>query len=214
MQGGQGANQFQQAGVVGAAMQQNAYGNQGGFGNDGFSSFDGGNVYSTPAIPTKSGNGKKIGIIIACIVLLAGLGVGAYFLFFRSGGQGSPEAVAEKFVQSIIDGDKSGIKECLPKEVQSVMDQEIAQLDTALEQMKTFKNMGVEFEKVKAGSKRKVTGDELDDIKSKYSMLDISDVYEVDVPLTVSFMGESQSSTFVCTTAKINGSWYIIDFSE
>ncbi|MBR0516132.1 MAG: hypothetical protein IJJ89_04775, partial [Eubacterium sp.] len=73
----------------------------------------GGQGYGVSAKPKKK-TGKLIAIIISCIVLLAGLGVGAYFLFFNK--TLSPTDVVEKYLDAMIDCDMSKASEYfLPK---------------------------------------------------------------------------------------------------
>ncbi len=69
--------------------------------------------YGVSAKPKKK-TGKLIAIIISCVVLLAGLGVGAYFLFFNK--TLSPTDVVEKYLDAMIDCDMSKASEYfLPK---------------------------------------------------------------------------------------------------
>lgn len=70
--------------------------------------------YTSPDQRPKKKKGKIIAIIISCVVLLAGLGVGAYFLFFNK--TLSPTDVVEKYLDAMIDCDMSKASEYfLPK---------------------------------------------------------------------------------------------------
>ncbi|HBE09649.1 MAG TPA: hypothetical protein DCY81_03800, partial [Lachnospiraceae bacterium] len=70
--------------------------------------------YTSPDQHPKKKKGKIIAIIISCVVLLAGLGVGAYFLFFNK--TLSPTDVVEKYLDAMIDCDMSKASEYfLPK---------------------------------------------------------------------------------------------------
>lgn len=69
---------------------------------------------TSPDQRPKKKKGKIIAIIISCVVLLAGLGVGAYFLFFNK--TLSPTDVVEKYLDAMIDCDMSKASEYfLPK---------------------------------------------------------------------------------------------------
>ncbi|SEF40305.1 hypothetical protein SAMN04487934_10134 [Eubacterium ruminantium] len=203
----QGAQNMQDAYNNGAAQYQQDYGQyQQGFDQYGQGQFGGG----APAPAPKSN--KKMIIIIASVVGVIGLGVLAYFLFFRGGvSHGSAKDVAQSFVDALGDYDADDLVACMAPKVQEKYK---GQLDTY---MGMFKAMDA---KVSGSvvSETPITGSDLEDLnedlQSRYGFT-VTEASNVKMKMTIkaSFMGQSMDETddadLVC--GKVDGKWYVLD---
>ncbi len=168
--------------------------------------------FGAPPAKAPGGNGKKIGIIIGCIVLVAGLGVLAYFLFFKDKvSQGSAAAVAESFCDALADFDTDRMLKCVPESMRDEGD-----IASAASTFSSMKDMGLKINVGKV-SESKIDSSEknswINKLDSRYS-LKADDVAEVTAELSMEFMGEKETEEVTMVCAKIGGSWYVVDFDD
>ena len=160
-----------------------------------------------------SGKAKLIGVIAAALVV-ALLGCWIFGVF----GGGSYEKVVDKFFDSFIDADAEGIVECLPDEfMELAMEEEGATKRELIEELQY--GLDEIFEYMPSGVKIKheivytedVRGEDLEYVKELYSEIGakVTAAKVVEVELTISYMGMSESETIELGVVEIGGSWYI-----
>ena len=153
--------------------------------------------------PKKRNPAALIGIVAAvvsvAILLICLLG---------GGGSGSPEGVVEKFFDAVLSGDISDAEDCVHPD----MWEDIAGGFEEVESMMAMLGDGITID-VK-GSEN-VTSDEKEDVQDileDYGIDEkLGDIYEVEVAMTINFMGMEQTDTNDMLVAEVGGTYYIVD---
>lgn len=169
-------------------------------------------------------NGAKMAIIIvASLLVVAGLAVGAYFLFFKdkkddeTGSGMSPKELAEEFIDAFEAYDTDRIADLFPPELAA--DDEVTQIKTMFQQ---YSSAGIEltFEDVEYDVEESYSDSELKQLKSTLedqgynisSKLKDAKNIKITCEMKVSYMGETQSqkNTMRLVAGKINGEWKLV----
>ena len=167
-----------------------------------------------PAAPAGSGKGKLIAIAVAALVVVALLGCWIFGVF----GGGGYEDVVDDFIESIFDGDAKGVVDCLPDDVMDYVAEEegmskrelIEELQYGLDEIFGYMPSGVEITH-KILYAEDINGDELRYLKENYEEIGakVTAAKYVEVEMTVSYMGMSESTEMELRVVEIGGSWYI-----
>ena len=164
--------------------------------------------------PRKSGSGKLIGIIGGAVAAVA-LIVVVVILLVSGGGHGSPEAVAEAFIQAAADRDVDAYLDCFPEfRLEALADVYDCDVDELADEMTDEMEEDDDLEDIEIKSvKVKDEGDDLDDISSYYEKMmskDDKDAFEgwAEVRVKVEVDGDTKTDTLLCIC--LDGSWYVL----
>lgn len=160
-----------------------------------------------------SGKAKLIGAVAALVVVVL-LGCWIFGVF----GGGGYEDVVDDFMDSVFDGDAEGIVDCLPDEVIRMIAEDegvtkrelIEEMQDGLDEVFGYMPSGVKFSH-KIVYTEDVRGENLEYVKELYSEIGakVTDAKIVEVEMTVSAMGMTESTEVELGVVKIGGSWYI-----
>lgn len=170
-----------------------------------------------PAAPSRSagsGKGKLIAIIAAALVVVTLLGCWIFGVF----GGGGYEKVVDNFIESMFDGDAKGVVDCLPDELMEYIAEEegatkrelIDELQEELDDIFDYMPSGLKITH-KIVYTEDIRGDELRYLKEDYEEIGVrvSAAKYVEVELTASAMGMSESTEVELCVIEVGGSWYI-----
>ena len=171
-----------------------------------------------PAAPSRSagsGKGKLIAIVAAALVVVTLLGC----WIFGSFGGGGYEDVVDDFLESIYDGDAKGIIDCLPDDLMDywlAQEEGISKREVDEEFQEVLDDI---YEDMPSGVKRShkilrtedIYGDDLRCLKEDYEEIGVkvTAAKYVEVKLTASYMGMSESTEVELCVIEVGGSWYI-----
>ena len=169
---------------------------------------------AAPARSAGSGKGKLIAIVAAALVVVALLGCWIFGVF----GGGGYEDVVDDFIEAIFDGDAKGVVDCLPDQVMDYIAEDegvtkrelIEELQYGLDEMFEYMPSGMKVTH-KIVYTEDVRGEDLEYVKELYSELGakVTAAKIVEVEMTVSIMGMSESTEAELGVVEIGGSWYI-----
>ena len=212
--------------VYGAPQQSGAYAGN-AYGGPQQSAAPAGNVYGAsyqpgyagtprparPAAPSGSGKGKLIAIGAAALVVVTLLACWIFGVF-----GGGYEKVVDNFIESIFDADAKGVVDCLPDEViEVIMEDEgctkrelIEELQYGLDEIFEYMPSGLKISH-KILYTEDIYGDDLRYLKEDYEEIGVKVTAAkiVEVEMTVSAMGMSETETFELGVVEIGSSWYI-----
>ena len=170
--------------------------------------------YAAASRSSGSRKGVLIAGVAAALVVVALLCCWIFGVF----GGGSYEKTVDKFFDSFLDADAKGIVECLPDEfMELAMEEEgttkrelIEELQYVLDEIFEYMPSGVKIEH-KIVYTEDVRGEDLEYVKDMYSEIGakVTAAKIVEVELTISYMGMSESETLELGVVEIGGSWYI-----
>ena len=170
-----------------------------------------------PAAPARSGGSRKgvlIAGIAAALVVVALLGCWIFGVF----GGGGYEDVVDDFIEAIFDGDAKGVVDCLPDKVMDyIAEEEGATKRELTEELQ--EELDYIFDYMPSGLKishkivytEDIYGDDLRYLKEDYEELGVrvTAAKYVEVELTASAMGMSESTEVELYVVEVGGSWYI-----
>lgn len=160
--------------------------------------------YPAPEAPKKNNLPKLLGIVAAAVAVVVLLVV----LLGGGGGNGNPEAVAEKFFDSVMSGDIDGAKECVHPDMWKEIGGEFEELGGMMA-------MFGDSVKISVNGSENVTDEEFDDVQEMLDEYGIDDklgeIYSVEVTMTISLFGMEESDTDDVLVAEIDGNCYIVD---
>lgn len=163
-----------------------------------------------------SGKAKLIGVIVAALVVAALLGCWLLGVF----GGNDQEDVVDQFIDSMLDADAEGIVDAIPDEVVKILLEEMDCSEKELvEQLQEVLDYAFEYmpEGIKISHRidetESIYGEELEEIRQQYAEMgvQVTEAKNVEVELTVSAMGMSESIEIEVGLVKISGIW-CIDF--
>ena len=140
------------------------------------------------------------GIVVVALLLV--------FLLGGGGGSGSPEGVAEKFFTAVLECDEDSAKECIHPEMWSDIGGDFSELEGMLS---LFGDSIV----IEVKGSENVTDygkEDVQEILDEYDIdEDLGEIYEVEVAMTINFMGMEQTETNDMLVAEVGGTYYIVD---
>ena len=164
-----------------------------------------------------SGKAKLIGVIVAALVV-ALLGCWIFGVF----GGNDQEDVVDQFIDSMFDADAEGIVDAIPDEIINLIMEEsgcteselVDQLQEVLDYAFEYLPSGVKFSH-RIEETESLYGEDLEEVKRQYAELgvEITEAKTVEVELTVSAMGMTESMDLEVGLVKIGGIWCIDFFS-
>lgn len=162
-----------------------------------------------------SGKAKLIGVIIAALVVAL---LGCWILGVFGGND--QEDVVDQFIDSMFDADAEGIVDAIPDEVMKFIMEETGctereltdQLQEALDYAFKYMPSGVKISH-RIDETEELRGEDLEEVKRQYSEMgiEVAAAKSVEVELTASAMGMSESIEIEVGLVKIGGIW-CIDF--
>ena len=159
--------------------------------------------YAMPEAPKKKNRSMLIGIIAAVAVVAVLL-----VLLLGGGGNGNPEAVAQKFFDSVFSGDIDAAEKCVHPDMRE-------EIFADLDGMEEMLGMFGDSIKITVDGSENVTADEKDDVQElldEYGINDkLGDIYEVEMTMVINMFGMEQSDTSEILVAEIDGDFYIVD---
>ena len=178
------------------------------------------NVPKTAAAPAPSrrlsGKAKVIGVIVAALVVAALLGCWILGVF----GGNDQEDVVDQFIDSMFDADAEGIVDAIPDELMNVLLEEadcterelVDQLQEVLDYAFEYMPEGIKISH-RIDETESIYGEELEEVKRQYAEMgvEVAAAKSVEVELTASAMGMSESIEIEVGLVKISGIW-CIDF--
>ena len=183
-----------------------------------------GGGYPGGAAPQKSGNGKKIAIIVGIIAALAAVAVVLILFVFKKdkdGGKDSsgttPKDLAVAFVEAFEDFDTNKIASLFPPELAA--DSEVEQIK---QMFSMYESMGVtmKFKNTKYDVGEEYSDSDLDMLKSTlenqgYNISDkikVAKNVKITCQLETSYAGETNSQDYTASlvVGKVNGEWKIL----
>lgn len=169
---------------------------------------------SAPSRSSGSGKGKLIAIVAAALVVVTLLGCWIFGVF----GGGGYEDVVDDFLEAVFDADAEGVVDCLPDQVIKVIAEEkgatkrelINEMQDGLDEVFEYMPSSVKFSH-KIVYTEDVRGEDLEYVKDLYSEIGakVTAAKIVEVEMTVSAMGMSESTEIELGVVEIGGSWYI-----
>lgn len=164
-----------------------------------------------------SGKAKLIGVIVAALVVAL---LGCWILGVFGGNE--QEDVVDQFIDSMLDADAEGIVDAIPDELMKFIMEESGCTERELtEQLQGL--LDYVFEHIPSDVKvshrieetENLYGEDLEEVRRPYSELGIqvTEAKTVEVELTVSAMGMSDSIEIEVGLVKIGGIWCIDFFS-
>ena len=182
---------------------------------------------AAPAAPAaeatpKANPNKKRNLTIAGIAAAVILVIILCFVFLGGGDHGSPEDVAEAYMDACISGNAADAVDLVHKDIVEIYreDEDMSKsewqqmLEEASEEakasMEMIKQLGgsISYE---VGDVNSVSSDELAEIQEMYEDFDIkvTDAKEVECVIKMSVMGSTQNNTDTILVVKISGKWYL-----
>ena len=159
--------------------------------------------YQEPEAPKKNNMPKLIGMIAAAVAVVILLVV-----VFGGGGSNSPEGVVEKFYDAVLSGDFADAEDCVHPNMWE-------DIGGDFEEVGELMDMFGDSVTVDVKGSENVTDDEKEDVQEILDDYDIDEklgeIYEVEVSMTISFMGMEQTETQEMLVAEISGTCYIVD---
>ena len=177
------------------------------------------NVPETVAAPAPSrrlsGKAKVIGVIVAALVV-ALLGCWIFGVF----GGNEQEDVVDQFIDSMFDADAQGIVDTIPDELMNVLLEEadcterelVDQLQEVLDYAFEYMPEGIKISH-RIDETEELRGEDLEEVKRQYAEMgvEVTAAKSVEVELTASAMGMSESIEIEVGLIKIGGTW-CVDF--
>ena len=182
---------------------------------------------AAPAAPSaeaapKANPNKKRNLTIAGIAAAVILVIILCFVFLGGGDHGSPEDVAEAYIEAIISGSATNAVDLVHKDIveiyrededmsKSEWQQMLEEVDEELkDSIKMIKQLGGSIS-YKIGDVNSVSSDELAEIQEMYEDFDlkVTDAKEVEYVLSASALGMSQDDSDTILVVKISGKWYL-----
>ena len=121
----------------------------------------------------------------------------------------TPEDVVEEFYDALLSGDLDEALECVHP---NMVDEIDGDADELIDVLAMFED-SIEVDVL--GSNRVTDDYEIEDVQDLLDEYDIDedlgDVYEVEVEMTVDFMGQTQTDSNEAIVAEIGGTFYIVD---
>ena len=163
-----------------------------------------------------SGKAKLIGVIVAALVVAALLGCWILGVF----GGSDQEDVVDQFIDSMFDADAQGIVDAIPDEVMQFLMEEMGcterelvdQLQEALDYAFEYMPEGIKISH-RIEETESLYGEDLEEIRRQYAEMgvEVTEAKSVEVELTVSAMGMSESTDIEVGLVKVSGIW-CVDF--
>jgi hypothetical protein len=142
--------------------------------------------------------------------LIGGIVVVALLLVFLLGGSGggSPEAVAEKFFTAVLECDADSAEECIHPAMWSDIGGDFSDLESMMSMFTDSITIDVKGSECVTDYGK----EDVQELLDEYGIdEDLGEIYEVEVDMTISFMGMEQTETNDVVVAEIGGTYYLID---